>query len=94
MRTLVSGGARISGCVPIYVSFRTSPQTGVGISIVIENAFFQRWRLPRQCALLYRNDREFDTAQVRETILYPFAFAAVSLTGNRKAQPCFFMQWK
>ena len=62
VRTLVPGGARISGCVPIYVSFRTSPQTGVGIPLVIVTAFFYRWGLPRQCALLYRNDREFGLA--------------------------------
>ena len=39
VRTLVPGGVRISGCVPIYVSFRTSPQTGVGISIEFRAAY-------------------------------------------------------
>ena len=48
---------RTAGCVPICVSFRTSPQTGVGISLVIETTFFFRWGLPHQRALV-RNDRE------------------------------------
>ena len=40
VRTLVSGGVRITGHKSINLSFRTSPQTGVGIPIVIETAFF------------------------------------------------------
>ena len=64
------------------MSFRTSPQTGVGISIEFQAAHRHTVRsnlpcygvhpremvrltrrLPRQCALLYRNDREFDKFQ-------------------------------
>ena len=62
------------------LSFRTSPQTGVGISIEFRAAYRHTDRsfalfsvilprevvrlfggLPRQCALLYRNDWKFDS---------------------------------
>ena len=39
---------RTAGRIPNNVSFRTSPQTGVGISPVIETASSKRWRLPHQ----------------------------------------------
>ncbi|MDD7674358.1 MAG: hypothetical protein PUJ12_06230, partial [Oscillospiraceae bacterium] len=39
---------RTAGHESIKVSFRTSPQTGVGIPLVIETTFFYRWGLPRQ----------------------------------------------
>ena len=60
---------RTAGCVPICVSFRTSPQTGVGISLVIETTFFFRWGLPRQERELARNDREFGFAMTGNSIV-------------------------
>ena len=65
VRTLVPGGARISGCVPSYVSFRTSAHAGVGISIVIVTAVLLKMEIATPVCGLVRNDREFDTAPVR-----------------------------
>ena len=69
-------------------SFRTSPQTGVGISIELWATHRHTDRpfvpfsgiyprevvrltggLPRQCALLYRNDREFDKFQFYDLLI-------------------------
>ena len=53
---------RTADCKSINVSFRTSPQTGVGIPTVIETTFFYRWRLPRQWRRsLARNDPKLET---------------------------------
>ena len=41
VRTLVSGRVRITGHKSFNLSFRTSPQTGVGIPFVIETAFLE-----------------------------------------------------
>ena len=81
------------------VSFRASPQTGVGISIEFQAAqrhtgrsilpfpgihpreiVLLSGRLPRQCELLYRNDREFVKFQFRD-----------QLTKRRSPDSCFFL---
>ena len=41
---------------PNYVSFRTSPQTGVGISLVIETAFLLKMEIATPVCELARND--------------------------------------
>ena len=80
-------------------SLRTSPHTGVGISIEFQAAhrhtdcsnlpfsgFLPREivllsrRLPRQCELLYRNDREFVKFQFRD-----------QLTKRRSPDSCFYL---
>ena len=66
---------RTADSIPIFMSFRTSPQTGVGIPTVIETTFFYRWRLPRQCAHWLAMTR------IRDRILKNVSFRTSSQTG-------------
>ena len=61
------------------MSFRTSPKTGVGISIVIETVYFSRWGLPRQERELARNDREVGLAM---TLGQHRTIASADLSGS------------
>ncbi len=83
VRKLVAGGARISGCVPIYVSFRTSPQTGVGISI-------EFWAVYRHTV---RSNLPFPGIYLREIVLLSRRLPRqcehwLAMTGNSIQRQC------
>ena len=54
---------RTADCKSYFVSFRTSPQTGVGISIVIETALLLKKEIATPVCALARNDGEFAGSQ-------------------------------